>query len=142
MNSSPSPRRCLPSALVLLAASALAFAGCEQPEHSYSGGYTGNAATVDDSNATVNYDYTLDGPHTTTIVPEKTEVAPGEEISVKVTIKNTGSQSIYAPDKLSQRVSLLSRYADEAPPANAEATAGMLKCHAVAPGGTASMTVK
>ena len=132
-------------AAIILAALAIVEAGCEQPEHSYSGGYTGNAASVDEDNAMVNYDYTLDGPHTIAITPEKLDVSVGEEISVKITVKNTGPQPIYVPNELSQRIALLSRSADqppEVPSANTTGTPVMLKCHALAPGDSASLSVK
>ena len=132
-------------AAFFLAGLAIIEAGCEQPEHSYSGGYTGNAASVDEDNAMVNYDYTLDGPHTIAITPEKLDVSVGEEISVKITVKNTGAQPIYVPNKLSQRIALLSRSADqppEAPSANATGSPVMLKCHALAPGNSASLSVR
>ena len=130
-----------------LAALTLAAAGCASDgtdsSHAYSGGYTGNAASVDEDNAMVNYDYTFDGPRSVTILPEKLEAAAGEEISVKITIKNTGTQPFYAPNKLSQKVTLLSRY-DEKKEETTETTTGapvMLKCHAVAPGDSVSLSV-
>jgi hypothetical protein len=139
------PRKCSPLIAVALTALVFACAGCvdEPAKGGYSGGYTGNQATVDEDNAAVNYDYTLDGPRTVMIAPEKLEVSPGEEISVKVTVRNTGTEQFYAPNKLSDRIKLLSRYSNEdAPPPetpNPAAAPVMLKCHAVAPGDSVSL---
>ena len=146
MNSHPShPHRSTFLALALGAFSFIA-AGCvDEPEHSYSGGYTGLGATVNEDNAMVNYDYTFDGPRSVTIEPEKAEASPGEVISAKITVKNTGTQPFYAPNKLSQKIKLMSRYEDEKEEMAEAATVGapvMLKCHAVAPGSSVSMSVK